>query len=198
MTSSQFKQALMGGMIAAMLSGSAFAQNAANEVQRNVNQQQRIESGLKDGSLNTGEAARLERGEARIERMEANAMRDGKISPEEQRRISSAQNRESQAIYNERHDAQKGNPNSVSSQRMQADVQRNVNQQQRIESGIKSGQLTNREAGRLERGEAGINRMEARAGADGHVGTAEQGRIQRAENRESRAIHREKHNTHVR
>ena len=198
MTSNQIKQAALGGMIAALLSGGAFAQNTANDVQRNVNQQQRIESGLKDGSLNTREAARLEKGEARIERMEANATRDGKISPDEQRRISAAQNRESQAIYNERHDAQKGNPNSASSQRMQADVQRNVNQQQRIENGVKSGQLTNREVGRLERGEARVNRMEARAGADGHVGKGEQGRIQRAENRESRAIHRQKHDAQVR
>jgi hypothetical protein len=198
MTSNQFKQAALGGMIAALLSGGAYAQNTANDVQRNVNQQQRIESGLKDGSLNTREAARLEKGAARIERMEANATRDGKISPQEQRRITAAQNRESQAIYNERHDAQKGNPNSASSQRMQADVQRNVNQQQRIENGVKSGQLTNREAGRLERGEAKVSRMEARAGADGHVGKAEQGRIQRAENRESRAIHRQKHDAQVR
>ena len=198
MSRTQIKTAALSGIIAALLCGGAFAQNAANDVQRNVNQQQRIENGLQDGSLNTREAARLEKGEARIERMEANSLRDGKVSPQEQRRITEAQNRESKAIYNERHDAQKGNPNSASSQRMQADVQRNVNQQQRIENGIRSGQLTNREAGRLARGEAHINRMESRAGADGHVGKGEQTRIQRAENRESRAIHREKHDAQVR
>ena len=72
-------------------------------------------------------------------------------------------------------------------------VQRDVNQQQRIEQGVKSGSLTNRETARLERGEARIDRQEARAGADGKVGPREQRRIQRAENRESRRIHREKH-----
>src|SRR5258708_12947077 len=76
---------------------------------------------------------------------------------------------------------------------MQADVQRNVNQQQRIEQGVQSGQLTNREAAKLERGQARVNRAEARAGADGKVGPNEQRRIQKAENRQSKRIYREKH-----
>src|SRR6266581_4948343 len=76
---------------------------------------------------------------------------------------------------------------------VQPDVQRNVNQQQRIEQGIQSGQLTNREAGKLERGQARVDRAEARAGADGHVGPNEQRRIQKAENKQSRRIYREKH-----
>ena len=76
---------------------------------------------------------------------------------------------------------------------MQADVQRNINQQSRIEQGVNSGSLTNRETARLERGEARIDRAEARAGADNKVGPREQRRIQKAENRESRRIHREKH-----
>jgi hypothetical protein len=198
MNRTQLKSTALAGLIAALVSSGAFAQNAATDVQRDVNQQQRIENGLKDGSLNTREAARLEKGEARIERMQSTALRDGKISPQEQRRITAAQNRESRAINSERHDAQKGNPASASSQRMQADVQRNVNQQQRIENGIKSGQLTNREAGRLERGEAKVSRVEARAGADGHLGAAEQARLQKLENRESRAIQRQKHDAQVR
>ena len=72
-------------------------------------------------------------------------------------------------------------------------VQRDVNQQNRIEQGVNSGSLTNRETARLERGEARIDRAEARAGADNKVGPREQHRIQKAENRESRRIHREKH-----
>jgi hypothetical protein len=42
-----------------------------------------------------------------------------------------------------------GNHNSASSQRMQGDVQRNINQQNRVEQGVQSGQLTNKEASRL-------------------------------------------------
>lgn len=176
-----------------LFSVAAFAQTTAAEVQRNINQQERIEQGLKSGELTTREAARLEREESRVESMQSNALRDGKLTPEEAARINRAQNRVSNDIYGEKHDAQHGNPNSPSSQRMQADVQRNINEQGRIEHGIRSGQLTNREVGRLERGQARVNRMEARAGADGHVGPHEQRHIQRAENRQSRHIHQQKH-----
>ena len=97
-------------------------QNTAAEVQRNVNQQQRIEQGPQSGQLSTREAAGLERGQARIEKLEANANRDGTLTPAEK----------AQARTNER----TGNPDSASSKRMQADVQRNVNQQKRIEQGV--------------------------------------------------------------
>src|SRR5436853_327291 len=72
-------------------------------------------------------------------------------------------------------------------------VQRDVNQQQRIEQGLQSGQLTTREAGKLERGQARDSALQARAGADGNVDAREQNRIQKNENRQSRRIHREKH-----
>jgi hypothetical protein len=125
-------------------------------------------------------------------------MKDGKLTNAEKARIQNAQNQESRAIYNQKHDAQTGNPNSVSSQRMQADVQRNITQQQRINQGIKSGELTNHEAGRLEKGESRIARKEARAGANGHVSAGEQARVQHAENRESARIYRQKHDAQTR
>jgi len=170
------------------------AQNTADTVQRDVNQQKRIEQGLQSGQLTTKEAGQLEQGEARIEKMEQRAEADGKLTDAEKRRIEQAQNKESQQIYQDKHNAQIGNPNSASSQRMQADVQRNVNQQQRIEQGIQSGQLTNREVGNLEKGQANVNRKEARAGASGHISAAEQHNIQAAENHQSKKIRREKHN----
>ncbi len=180
--------------LVAIASGSAFAQSATGQIiERNVNQQQRIEQGLQSGQLNTREATRLEREESRIERMESRAMQDGRVTQNEAQRINQAQNNVSRDIYREKHDAQTGNPNSPSSQRMQNDVQRNINQQQRIGQGLQSGALTQREAGRLERGEARINRMEGRAGADGHVGRHEQQRIQTAQNHESGNIWRQKH-----
>jgi hypothetical protein len=72
-------------------------------------------------------------------------------------------------------------------------VQRDVNQQQRIENGTRSGALSNREAGALERGQAHVDAREARAARNGQVSAAEQARVQRSENRQSRRIHREKH-----
>ncbi len=196
--SKKLAMSAMAAVVAGLFSVAASAQTAGSEVQRDVNQQQRIEQGLKSGSLTTREASQLERGESRIDRMESNALKDGKLSPAEKANIQRAQNQESGAINRAEKNSQVGNPNSASSQRMQADVQRNVNQQQRIEQGVKSGQLTNREVGKLERGQAKINNKEARAGADGHVAANEQKGIQKAENKQSKRIHREKHDAQKR
>jgi hypothetical protein len=172
-----------------------FAQTtgAPGFTQRDVNQEQRIEQGLQSGQLNTREAARLQREQGAIDKMESRALRDGTVTPAEKARINAAQNKASRDIAREKHDAQTGNPNSASSQRMQADVQRNINQEKRIQQGMASGQLTNREASRLEAGQAHVDRVEARAGRDGHVGAGEQAHIQHAENVQSRRIYRQKH-----
>ena len=190
-----FRLTVIAATLAAVVFASqVFAQNAAQPVQRDVNQQNRIEQGLKSGELSTKEAGRLEREEAQIDKMESKALKDGKMTADEQRRINAAQNKVSKDIYDEKHDAQKGNPNSASSQRMQADVQRNANQEQRIENGLQNGSLTDKEAGRLEKGQAKVDRKEGRAAEDGHVGEREQKKIQSAENRQSHKIHRDKHN----
>ena len=196
------------GLAAALATAFAvpvFAQSAAStaaptasDVQRNVDQQQRIESGLKSGQLNTREAGKLERGEAKVEKIEASAQNNGTVSAREQARITAAQNRESKAIYNQKHDAQVGNPGSASSQRLQADVQRNVNQQQRIEQGVRSGELKNGEVAKLERGQSRVDRATARASADGHVGAREQASLHARENRQSTRVYRKKHNAAVR
>jgi hypothetical protein len=161
-------------------------------VDRDVNQQERIEQGLQSGQLNTREAGQLERQETRIDRTEARDLKDGKLSPQEQARINRMQNRASRNIYDQKHDGQTGNPDSRSSQRLQADVARNVRQEQRIDNGIDNGTLTNREVGSLERGQAHVDRREAAAASDGRVGPLEQGRVQGAENHQSRRIHRRK------
>jgi hypothetical protein len=187
------------GMMAAGLVGSAaFGQAVQQDQQRDVNQQQRIEQGLQSGQLSTKEAGQLERGQQHVDKMEARDLKNGSINPGEQARLNAAENRQSAAIYADKHNAVTGNPNSASSQRMQADVQRNANQQQRIANGINNGSLTNREAGSLERGQAHVDRKEANAAANGHVGAAEQRNIQRSENHQSNRVYRKKHNARTR
>lgn len=189
------KMAIKAGLVIGVFSAAgAFAAEGAGTTQRDVNQQERIEQGLKSGELNTKEAARLERQEAVVGHMQAKALKDGDLSAAEKAKLAVAQNRVSRNIYREKHDEQTGNPNSASSLRMQADVQRNANQEARIQQGLASGSLSEQEAARLERGQAHVERKEARAGADGHVGAVEQRSIQRTENRQSRHIFRHKHN----
>jgi hypothetical protein len=194
----KLRATMTAAAVAGLFSVAANAQTTGTEVQRDVNQQQRIEQGLKNGSLTTREASKLEAGESRIDKMESNAEKNGNLSPAEKARIQRAQNQESRQINKLESNSAKGNPNSASSQRMQADVQRNVNQEQRIEQGVKSGQLTNREAGKLENGQAKVDRAEARAGANGRVGKHEQQNIQNAENQQSKRIYKQKHDKQTR
>ncbi|GAA4031149.1 hypothetical protein GCM10022212_32080 [Actimicrobium antarcticum] len=190
-------------LLMSILSVSAYAQNVtpeatpATSVQRDINQQTRIENGLKSGQLTTREAAVLERKESRIDRAQANVLKDGTITTQEKARIQRMQNNVSRDIRAEKHDAQIGNSASASSQRMQQDVQRNINQEQRVLNGLKDGSLTNREAAHLERGQAADARKQARAGSDGHVSATEHARIQRSENRQSQKIHHQRHGEQV-
>ena len=189
-------------ILAAWLTGAlgatpVLADGTADVVQRDVNQQERIEQGLKSGQLNTKEAGRLERDESHIGKMESNALKDGTLNAVEKARIEKAENKASQDIYHEKHDVAKGNPDSTSSQRMQGDVQRNINQETRIENGVKSGQLTDRETGKLERQQGHVDHREAHAAHDGHVGAGEQAHIKHAENHASKDIHTKKHNGHA-
>jgi hypothetical protein len=184
--------------VGALFSTAAFAQNTAATVQRDVNQEQRIENGLKNGSLTTHEASQLEREESRIDRQQAQALKNGSLSSAEKARLAREQNQVSRDITRDTHNGATGNPNSASSKRMQADVQRNINQEKRIEQGVQSGSLTNKEAGHLEAREAHVDHMEAKAGANGHVSAGEQHRIQAADNRDSARIYRQKHDAQTR
>lgn len=71
--------------------------------------------------------------------------------------------------------------------------QRQVNQERRIQQGVQSGSLTTREAARLEHGQNHLQAMEDRAKADDKVTPHERAKLQRAENRQSRRIVRQKH-----
>ena len=182
-------------IIAALLAAATtagFAQTAASTVQRDVNQEKRIEQGLQNGTITTREAALLQRDESKVDKMQAQALKDGKLSDAERAKLNAAQNKTSRDIATAEHNGVNGNPLSASSQRMQADVQRNINQQQRVENGIKNGSLTNHEVSKLERGQAKVDKREYVAARDGHVSAKEQARIQRAENRQSKRIHHEK------
>lgn len=186
-----------------LAAGNSFAQSAtqpavAGDVQRDVNQQQRIENGLQSGQLNSKEASTLEHQEAHINKMEQKDLRNGSISPEEQAKLNAAQNKVSQDIYADKHNARTGDPNSMSSQRLQNDVQRNVNQEQHVENGIQNGTLTNKEVGKVEGGQKRVDNTEARAAADGHVGAYEQGRVQGRENNQANHIQNKRQNGNYR
>ena len=73
---------------------------------RQATQEQRIQQGVKSGSLTAKEAARLEKGESRIDTAQARVAADGKVTKNEQRHLEKMTNHESRAIYKQKHDRQ--------------------------------------------------------------------------------------------
>ena len=71
--------------------------------------------------------------------------------------------------------------------------QRQTNQEKRIDQGIASGQLNEREANRLNKQQGHINKMEDKVKSDGVLTKREKARIHHAQDRASRHIAREKH-----
>ena len=174
--------------------GAAAQTAAASSVARDAHQESRIEHGLQKGSITTREGALLQKDEAHVDRLQAKDLKNGALSPAERAQLDAAQNKTSRDIRTAETNGVNGNPLSASSQRMQADTQRNIDQQKRIAQGVQNESLTNREVGSLERGQAHVDRKEAAAGSDGHVGAREQAGIQRSDNHQSKRIHRDKTN----
>lgn len=71
--------------------------------------------------------------------------------------------------------------------------QRQANQEQRIDQGVASGSLTQREANRLERGQGRVDAMENQAKSDGVVTRHERAQLHRAQDRQSERIYAQKH-----
>lgn len=70
---------------------------------------------------------------------------------------------------------------------------RQERQEQRIEKGATSGQLTAKEQARLEKGQAHVQKVEDKVAADGTVTRNEKARVEKAQDRQSRRIARERH-----
>lgn len=71
---------------------------------------------------------------------------------------------------------------------------REQNQEKRIEQGVQSGQLTPKEAGKLEAKQAKIKQDEERMKADGKLTKAERRKLKREQNKASEKIYDKKHN----
>jgi hypothetical protein len=66
-------------------------------------------------------------------------------------------------------------------------------QERRIDQGVQSGELTPREAGRLEAEQARVKQTEQRMESDGKLTPKERARLNRMQNRASGDIYRQKH-----
>src|SRR6478735_12607170 len=105
------KRLIIATAVGALFSGAALAQQGT--VQRDVNQQNRIEQGLQSGQLTTKEASRLENEQSRIQRDQARALKDGNLSAAEKQRLAREQNQASRDINRLENNKATGNPNSA-------------------------------------------------------------------------------------
>ena len=74
--------------------------------QRQIIQQRRIDQGVASGSLTPREAMRLERGQQRVENMEARAKSDCLVTRQERAQLQHAENVQNRHITREKHDRQ--------------------------------------------------------------------------------------------
>jgi hypothetical protein len=77
-------------------------------------------------------------------------------------------------------------------------TERQVHQQRRIHQGVKSGELTKREARKLEAQQAKIQADKLEAKSDGVVTGKERAKLQHEQNRASRKIYKQKHDAQSR
>ncbi|MDI3319329.1 hypothetical protein [Pinibacter soli] len=92
------------------ITSATFAQTKTPEInKRQHNQQERIARGIDSGQLNAKETARLEKREAKIQSDKKEAKADGVVTQKEKAKLNREENKTSKAIYNQKHDAQKGN-----------------------------------------------------------------------------------------
>ena len=94
------KKGIAMAVAAMVLAGSATVFAAGIE-QRQRNQQHRIHQGIRSGSVTPGEAARLEREQVRIERMERRLKADGDFTRRD--RVRHRLTRSSRHIFRAKH-----------------------------------------------------------------------------------------------
>jgi hypothetical protein len=70
---------------------------------------------------------------------------------------------------------------------------RQENQQKRIDQGVKSGALNEKEAARLQKGQDRVQKGEDKAMADGKMTKKERVKMEHMQDQQSKKIYREKH-----
>jgi predicted transglutaminase-like cysteine proteinase len=178
--------------VAVAQSNDSASDHPATIQQRKKNQQDRIANGVQSGQLTAGETKNLERKEANLngEERQMRAADNGKLTAADRAKLNKQQNGLSKQIYQDKHNA---NTAHYGNNRI---GQRRENQQDRIAQGIRSGQLTPREAAKLENKEQGVNReiKGMRQANGGKLSKADHHVVNEQQNKLSKEIYNKKHN----
>ena len=92
------KKILLAGVVFALFTTAASAQRG-----HNVIQQHKIERGFQSGQLTRGEKMKLQRENSRYNKALRLAMRDGRISPAERRKLNALRRQENRKTFAYKH-----------------------------------------------------------------------------------------------
>ncbi|MCA0177512.1 MAG: hypothetical protein LCH73_14705 [Proteobacteria bacterium] len=194
----------------AALGASAFAQAVAPAAtasaprtfaERQAQQQQRIDNGMQSGQINTQEAQRLQTEQQAIQKAQQKANADGVVTAKEQKRLNRMQDGASKDIHQQRHDQQAMpgvTPNANAGANNHGDDPNHYNrrketQDARIDAGMQSGAINEREAKRLHAEQQVIKDAHQDARADGVVTKTERKNLNTMQDAASKDIHRQRH-----
>jgi predicted carbohydrate-binding protein with CBM5 and CBM33 domain len=189
-------------VLTAGISGAAMAQTTddpnvpghprINEIdQRLENQQDRIDAGVKDGQINAKQEARDDAIDSKVsQQLSADeAKNGGHITKAEDVQLNKELNLDSKDIYDQRHEDVPGHP------RISEIDQRLENQQDRIDAGVKDGQINAKQEARDDAIDSKVSQQLSadEAKDDGHITKGEQEQMNRELNVDSRQIYRQRH-----
>ncbi len=162
---------------------------------RQDNQKDRIQQGVKSGSLTKGETKELVSDQKEIRQEEKEYKSDGTLTKDERVDLHKDQNAASKEIYQEKHDEEvrlTPDPKKLGTKDPTIN-QHQENQKDRIQQGVKSGELTRREALTLKEKEFRAARVEKRLKEDGSLTPEERARLQKYQDYLSKDIYKQKH-----
>ena len=154
--------------------------------QRQHNQRERIQQGVKSGELTRRETGRLAHEQRDVRQLEREYKSDGTLSADERRDLHQEQNEASRHIYNQKHDEQDLLPAAV---RDPGVNERQANQTGRIVQGVKSGELTHDEAQDLRTERRDIRDLEHTYKEDGALTGDERQDLHQQLNQQSQEIY---------
>jgi hypothetical protein len=165
---------------------------------RQDNQHDRIERGRHSGQLTKEESKELAETQKDIRQKEKDYKSDGVLTKDERKDLQQDLNAASKEIYSEKHDAETrsgvtpAQPGKAATRDPGVNA-RQENQQDRIAQGVKSGELTAKEARVLKAKEARVAALEKRMKSDGSLTAEERARLQKQLDNLSADIYKQKH-----
>jgi hypothetical protein len=96
------KKILILGVVFALFTVAASAQSGHNRIQRH-----RIQHGFESGQLTRGEKFRLQKDRVRYNHAKRKALRDGRLTPMEKRRLYAMKRHDSRRTFYMKHNARK-------------------------------------------------------------------------------------------